>query len=221
MGRGLVPPLSPQDFQRETGVSRETLLRLTVYADLLTRWTRAINLVSAASLGDLWRRHMLDSAQLSPLLPRAPAGRPRVIVDLGSGAGFPGLVLAILGAGDLHLVESDRRKGAFLREAVRETGCPAQLHNSRIEEMAPIPTDVVTARACAPLAKLLGYAYKFQDQASGRRPCCLFLKGRRVDEELTEAKKRWKMTVEPFPSRTDPGGTILRIGLLNRESTIS
>jgi 16S rRNA (guanine527-N7)-methyltransferase len=221
MGRGLVPPLGPEEFQRETGVSRETLLRLTVYADLLTEWTRAINLVSRASLGDLWRRHMLDSAQLSPLLPRAPARRPRAIVDLGSGAGFPGLVLAILGAGDLHLVESDRRKAAFLREVVRETGCPARIHATRIEEMAPVPTDVVTARACAPLAELLGYAYKFPGQVSGRRPCCLFLKGRRVEEELTEARKRWKMKVEPFPSRTDPGGTILRIGLLNRESTTS
>ena len=169
---------------------------------------------------DLWRRHMLDSAQLSPLLPKAPAGRPRVIVDLGSGAGFPGLVLAILGAGDLHLVESDRRKASFLREVVRETGCAAQVHNARIEEMAPISTDVVTARACAPLAELLGYAYKFPGQVSGRRPCCLFPKGRRVDEELTEARKQWKMKVEPFPSCTDPSGTILRIGLLNRESTI-
>ncbi len=216
-----MPPLSPEDFQRETGVSRETLLRLTVYAELLAKWTRAINLVSPASLGDLWRRHMLDSAQLSPLLPRAPAGRPRVIVDLGSGAGFPGLVLAILGSGDVHLVESDRRKAVFLREVVRETGCGAQVHATRIEELAPFPADVVTARACAPLAQLLGYAYKFPGQASGRRPCCLFLKGRRVDEELTEARKRWKMTVEPFRSRTESGGTILRIGLLNRESTIS
>jgi len=216
-----VPPLSPEDFQRETDVSRETILRLTVYADLLAKWTRAINLVSLASLGDLWRRHMLDSAQLLHLLPRSHAGRPRVIVDLGSGAGFPGLVLAILGAGDLHLVESDRRKAVFLREVVRETGCGAQVHAARIEELAPFPADVVTARACAPLAELLDYAYKFPGGTSGRHPCCLFLKGRRVDEELTEARKRWKMTVEPFPSRTDPGGTILRIGLLNRESTIS
>ncbi len=221
MGRGLVAPLSPEEFQGETGVSRETLRRLTAYADLLTKWTRAINLVSRASLRDLWRRHMLDSAQLLPLLPGAPVGRPRVIVDLGSGAGFPGLVLAILGAGDLHLVESDRRKAAFLREVVRETGCSAQVHNVRIEELAPIAADVVTARACAPLAELLGYAYKFPGREPGRRPCCLFSKGRRVDEELTEARKRWKMTVEPFPSRTDPGGTILRIGLLNRESTRS
>ncbi len=212
-------PLTPEEFRRETGVSRETLLRLNVYADLLTKWTRAINLVSRASLQDLWRRHMLDTAQLSPLLPRAPADRPRVIVDLGSGAGFPGMVLAILGAGDLHLVESDRRKALFLREVVRETGCGAQVHNVRIEEMVPVATDVVTARGCAPLAELLGYAYKIPGPAAGRRPCCLFLKGRRVDEELTEARKRWKMTVEPFPSRTDASGTILRIGLLNREST--
>ncbi len=216
-----MPPLSPEDFQRETGVSRETLLRLTVYADLLARWTRAINLVSPASMSDLWRRHMMDSAQLAPLLPGQPAGRPRVIVDLGSGAGFPGLVLGILGAGDLHLVEADRRKAVFLREVVRETGCGAKVHATRIEDLEPFPADVVTARACAPLAELLDYAYKLPGGTPGQHPCCLFLKGRRVDEELTEAGKRWKMTVEPFPSRTDPGGTILRIGLLDRESTIS
>ena len=197
------------------------MLRLETYAALLNRWTGAINLVSRGSLDDLWRRHMLDSAQLLPLLPPAPAGRQRVIVDLGSGAGFPGLVLALLGAGDLHLIESDRRKAEFLREAARQAGCSVRIHNLRIEDLPPLAADVITARACAPLAELLSYACEFPGHGPGLGPCCLFHKGRRVDEELTEARKRWNMTVERFPSCTDPSGTILRIGLLNRESTIS
>ena len=216
----LAPPFGPDDFQREIAVSRETMLRLETYAALLNRWTRAINLVSQASLSDLWRRHMLDSAQLLPLLPAVSAARRRVIVDLGSGAGFPGLVLALLGAGEVHLVESDRRKAVFLREVARETGSDARVHDQRIEDTPPIAADVVTARACAPLRKLLGYAQKIPGPAPGTRPCCLFLKGKQADEELTEARKQWTMRVDTFPSRSDPSGAILRIGLLDREITI-
>ena len=216
----LAPPFSPEDFQRETAVSRETLLLLETYAALLDKWSRAINLVSRASLRDLWRRHMLDSAQLLPLLPTGPAARRRVIVDLGSGAGFPGMVLAVLGAGEVHLVESDRRKAVFLREVARETRSDARIHDQRIEDMPPIAADVVTARACAPLRKLLKYAHEIPGPAPGMHPCCLFLKGKRVDEELTEARKQWTMRLDTFPSRSDPSGTILRIGLLDREITI-
>jgi 16S rRNA (guanine527-N7)-methyltransferase len=193
------------------------MLRLEAYAALLGTWTRAINLVSQRSLRDLWRRHMLDSAQLLPLLPASPATRRRVILDLGSGAGFPGLVLALLGAGEMHLVESDRRKAQFLREVARQTGSDARIHDQRIEDMPPIATDVVTARACAPLSKLLGYVRNIPGPLPGTRPCCLFLKGKRADRELTEARKQWKMEVESFPSRSDPSGTILRIGLLDRD----
>ncbi len=196
-------------------------MRLEAYAALLAKWNRSINLVSRASLRDLWRRHMLDSAQLLPLLPTVPAVRRRVIVDLGSGAGFPGMVLALMGAGEVHLVESDRRKAVFLREVARETGCDLQVHDCRIEDLSPPPTDVVTARACAPLAELLAYAEGFPGPAPGTRPCCLFLKGKRVGEELTEARKRWRIEVDSIPSRSDPSGTILRIGLLDRDISLS
>ncbi len=205
-------PLDPAAFRTRTGVSRETLQRLGIYAGLLVKWQRAVNLVARDSLEDLWRRHMLDSAQLKPLLPPQPATGPRVVVDLGSGAGFPGMVLAILGAGDVHLIESHRRKCAFLAEVARATGTRVFIHAARLEELAPWPAHVVTARALAPLSRLLGLAAPFL----GPGGVCLFLKGRKVEEELTAAGKEWKMRVERIPSVSDPAGTILRLGNISR-----
>ena len=202
-------PLTPERFQQVTGVSRETLDRLTLYAELLRKWQGAINLVSRDSLGDLWRRHFLDSAQLMPLL---PAGC-RVLVDLGSGAGFPGLVLAALGIPDVHLIESDSRKAVFLRETARQLELSVQVHNSRIEDVPGFPADAVTARALAPLSKLLDLAGPFLAEHS----ICVFLKGRGVEEELTAARESWKMTVMRHPSASDPSGTLLRLEHLHRE----
>ena len=179
-----------------------------------------MNLVAASTLPDLWRSHMLDRAQLMPLLPDGPAAESPVIADLGSGAGFPGLVLALLGAGRVHLIEADQRKAAFLREVVRQTEAPVEVHARRIETLAPAPAvDLVTARACAPLSRLLGYAGRFPGRQPGRGPICLFLKGARAEQELTEAGNPWIMAAERFPSRSDPSGTILRIRLPARETT--
>jgi 16S rRNA (guanine527-N7)-methyltransferase len=207
----LPSPLTPEGFAAATGVSRETLAALTRYADLLVKWQAKINLVSADSLNDLWSRHMLDSAQLYPLL---PAGS-RVLVDLGSGAGFPGLVLAILGVPEVHLIESDARKCAFLIEAARLAGlAPGQnpiIHRARIEAVSGFAADVVTARACAPLDRLIPYAARFLGSPS----VCLFPKGAQVEDELTAAEN-WRMTVERFPSITDSSGTILHIGHIAR-----
>src|SRR5262249_53082045 len=152
--------------------------------------------VGRDTMGDPWRRHLLDSAQLLPHLPPSA----RVVVDLGSGAGLPGLILAILGAPEVHLVESDLRKAAFLREAIRLTGAPAMLHAVRSERMPPLAADVVTARALAPLPDLLDLATPFLRPHS----LCLFLKGQRVDEELTQAAKLWTMGLQRFPSVSDP-----------------
>ncbi len=209
-------PLTPEEFQRAADVSRETLDRLERYADCLRKWNRATNLVARNSLADLWRRHMLDSAQLLPLLPDPPAARPRVIVDLGSGAGFPGLVLAILGAGAVHLVEAHGRKAAFLREAARVAETPLTLHHDRIERLRPFPADVVTARACAPLLRLLDYAAPFLRPRPGARSggTGLFHRGRNFDRELTDARKKWNMGVELMPSCTEPTTRILRLNLL-------
>ncbi len=200
-----VPPERPLDaagFARLIPVSRETLARLEALLALLGRWQRRINLVGVASMADPWRRHILDSAQLFRYLP-APDVR---LLDLGSGAGFPGLVLAIMGVREVHLVESDRRKATFLREAARETGGDhARIHVARIEELEPFPVDVVTARALAPLPRLLELAAPF----FGPRTLGLFLKGRNLDAELTAARRHWRMQVEIEPSLSSPEGRIL------------
>ncbi len=183
-------------------VSRETTDRLARHLDLLRRWQTRINLVGAATLSDPWRRHVLDSAQLAPLI---PAGAR--LVDLGSGAGFPGLVLAILRGGPVHLIESDARKAAFLHEAVRATGAQAEVHNARAETLE-LRANVVTARACAPLDRLLGLALPLLAPGG----ICLFLKGARVEEELAAARRRWRMTVRRRRSRSAPEGVVLELG---------
>lgn len=200
--------LGPEDFARLLGVSRETMVKLEAYAHLLERWNRSINLVSRASLPDLWRRHFLDSAQLMTFLPAPAPGRLRRVIDLGSGAGFPGMVLSLLGAGEVHLVEADRRKCAFLREVARETAASVQIHPVRIEQLESLEADVVTARALAPLDRLLDLARHLL------RPegVCLFLKGRMVERELTLLPPEPKMRIDTFRSRTAPEGVILRIG---------
>ncbi len=214
--------LTAADFQRITGVSRETQEKFEQYAALLSKWTAAINLVSPRSLPDLWRRHFVDSAQLQRHLPpcKNPAGR--ILLDLGAGAGFPGMVLALLGCGHVHLVESDRRKAVFLQEVARETGAPVTVHCRRLEALEPFPVDVVTARAFAPLAKTLGLAAPFLQPKGGEEGVTgLFLKGRNVDLELTEAAKAWRLRIERFESITDPEGSILRLKILPIEDGAS
>ena len=196
-------PLSPADFQSALGASDLVMQRLSVYAELLSKWQRRINLVGKATLDDLWRRHMMDSAQLLPLIPE----RARTLVDLGSGAGFPGLVLAILGIPEVHLVESDGRKCAFLQEAARVTDTSVEIHRTRIEKTPSIAADVVTARACAPLPSLLSYAQPFLRKGS----ICLFPKGRNAEEELTESQKKWIIDVTRIKSLTDPQAEILKL----------
>jgi len=204
--------LTPEAFQALTGVSRETLDRLAIYLAMLRKWTAAINLVAPESLADPWRRHLLDSAQLATLV---PAGGPR-LADLGSGAGFPGLVLAILGCGEIHLVESDRRKAQFLREVSRETAAGATVHHARIEELSPLSAAVVTARALAPLDRLLDYVARHL--AAGGPPAkeglALLPKGRDWQSELAAARRRWDFAVTAHPSLSDPAARILAISAL-------
>lgn len=206
--------LTAETFASHVHVSRETLGRLETYVQLLQKWQPTINLVSRDSLADIWSRHILDSAQLAELV---PADRRITILDMGSGAGFPGLVLAILALEQgrqwtVHLVESDSRKAAFLATVARETGVPAVVHNKRLENMPPIGADVVTARALAPLEKLVDYAAPFL--VSGGE--CLFLKGIGTEDELTVAAKTWKMVAIRLPSRSGPTGVVLRVRDISR-----
>ena len=203
------PLLGPEGFAEIVPVSRETLSRLEAYAGLLTRWSARINLVGRDTLADLWRRHILDSAQLLAFVP----GHARSMVDLGTGAGLPGLVLAILGVPGVELVEADSRKCAFLREALRVTETAALIRSCRIEAVPRHPVDVVTARACAPLDRLLGLAEPFLVRDSE----CLFLKGERAEEELTLARTNWIMTVSARQSRSDARGVVLRLQQVARE----
>jgi 16S rRNA (guanine527-N7)-methyltransferase len=202
-------PLGPEGFAAATGVSRETMVRLEAYAALLVAWSSRINLVGRITLDDIWRRHFLDSAQLLPLIPE----RTRSLVDLGSGAGFPGLVLAILGVEGVELIEADSRKAAFLREAARIADVNVVIRGCRIEAAPPHEVDVLTARACAPLDRLLSLGARF----IGPGTTGLFLKGARAAEELTAARKAWTMSASCHPSRADPGGTILRLQQVVRE----
>lgn len=198
--------LTPEAFAKATGVSRETLDRLRRFDDLLLKWQARVNLIGPGTVPDRWRRHFLDSAQLAPL---ATGG---TWADLGSGAGFPGLVLAAMNVGHVRLHESDLKKAAFLGEAIRGLGLDAAVEARRIETAEPRPVDVVTARALAPLAALLGLAERFCHSGT----ILLFPKGQDVDAELTEATKYWRMGVDRLPSRSDPKGVILRITRLRR-----
>jgi 16S rRNA (guanine527-N7)-methyltransferase len=204
-------PLTRVEAGELLRVPRETLDRLQAYLDLLAVWQRRINLVGAATLADPWRRHVVDCGQLWRFWPDGA----RTLVDLGSGAGLPGLVLTVLGAPATHLVESDRRKAAFLREAARACGVRATVHAARVEDLPPLDADVVTARALAPLPELLALA---EPQL---RPgaVCLFLKGRAAESELTLARETWKMTVDRRASVSDPDGQVLIISEIRRAAS--
>jgi 16S rRNA (guanine527-N7)-methyltransferase len=195
---------SPADLN----VSRETMERLTIYASLVERWNPAINLFSRNDVQHIWARHITDALQLLPYIPPTPSHA----IDLGSGGGIPGLVLAIASNIPFHLIEGDMRKCAFLREAARETNAPATIHNMRIEAAAAPAAPLVTARALAPLPRLLSLAAPFLT-AEG-----VFLapKGKTALVELTEAQKEWHMRVECFPSATHPAAFILKMSEVRR-----
>ncbi len=198
-------PFGPEEFAARTGVSRETLARLKAHVGLLEEWNRMHNLVSARSIEDVWRRHVWDSAQLAQYVPATA----RTLADLGSGAGFPGLVLAEMFRGRLAvtLFEATRKKAEFLTAAAQRMSLKVDIRNARIETAEAGPFDVVTARALAPLDTLLGYA----QQLAGKGTVCLFLKGQSLVSELTQVRKSWRMKAVQHQSATDPSGVILEV----------
>jgi 16S rRNA (guanine527-N7)-methyltransferase len=194
-------------------VTPDTTERLRRFADLLLRWNVTLNLIAPGDAAVVWDRHIADSLQLVRLMPPEIARA----VDLGSGGGFPGLVLAIATGVHFDLVESDRRKAAFLRTAVLETGASATVHNCRIEQASVPPAPLVTARALAPLPRLLPLAARLLTPDG----ICLFLKGTTVGDELTAAEQDWAFTAERIRSETSPAGVVLRISLLRRKTAIT
>lgn len=196
----------------EVSVSRETTDRLHIYESLLRRWNSKINLVAPSTLEDVWNRHFVDSAQLWPLRPASVLSW----LDLGSGAGFPGLIIAILAEAASNgprvtLVESDLRKSAFLNTVLRETGVSARVVSKRIENADLGRFDVVSARALAPLPKLLSLSAPY----FGPDTVGLFPKGAGAELELAEALAFWRFSVQKVVSRTDPRGVILKVGELS------
>jgi len=188
--------------------SREVDVDFASFVTLLRRWNRTLNLISPADEARIETRHLADALQLAPLIP-STVDRA---IDLGSGAGFPGLVLAAATRVRFDLIESDQRKAVFLREAARVLGAPVQVYAQRIETARIPPAPLVTARALAPLPRLLALAAPLLAPGGA----ALFLKGREVESELTAAGPEWHMRVERFPSRTNPTGVILRITELAR-----
>ncbi|OJW53901.1 MAG: 16S rRNA (guanine(527)-N(7))-methyltransferase RsmG [Alphaproteobacteria bacterium 41-28] len=187
-------------------VSRETMERLKTFQRLLEEWQQKVNLVSSSTLPHLWDRHFKDSLQLLSYLPKQNAS----LLDLGSGAGFPGLVLAIAGPQNLTvtLVESDLKKCLFLENVSRETIAHVTIIRERIESLSEgVKADVITARGLAPLPVLLEYSVPLMRTNA----ICLFLKGKEVEKEILDAQKKWEFDLEIFPSLTDSKGRILKI----------
>ena len=204
--------LTRDSVERRCDVSRETMRRLDIHAALLAKWTPRINLVSRASVPDLWHRHIADTAQLWCLRPPSA----RLWLDLGSGAGFPGLVIAAFAAETpsltVRLIESDVRKSAFLNTVILEAALPAEVVTARIEDVSAQSADVLSARALAPLSALLAMTEKHR-RSDG---IGLFPKGRTVHKELEEASRSWRFAPVLHPSLTDPTAAIVEIGVLER-----
>jgi 16S rRNA (guanine527-N7)-methyltransferase len=189
-------------------VSRETKERLDAFVDLLLKWNRTINLISRKDESEIWPRHVQDALQLTRFLPDTP----EPMIDLGTGAGFPGLVLAIATQRHVDLIESDHRKSAFLHEAVRVTNASAAIHTARIETLALPKVRVVTARALAPLDQLIGMAQNFLMEDG----FLLAPKGSNASTELSAARAHWHMTVQSEPSMTSADATIFKISEVRR-----
>lgn len=201
--------MTANEFARLTGTRPETLERLERFVGLIEKWQKKINLVGKSTLEDIWRRHVLDSAQIASHIQSSK----EKIADIGSGAGFPGIVVGLVTGRHVHLIESDQRKCAFLFEAARVTEAPVTIINRRIESVTDIKFDVVMARALAPLDRLIGLAEGVLEPDG----CCFFFKGQGVNDELTEALKHWKIIVARIPSVTDQNAVVLKLEKIARK----
>ena len=199
--------MTADEIGKLLNVSRGTLSQLESYLGLLEKWQRRINLVANSTLADAWQRHILDSAQLARFYPP----NTKKILDVGSGAGFPGLVLAILGGVEVDLVESDQRKAIFLSTVINSLGLTAKVYNQRVEALPNLAPDVVTARALAPVPKLL----KLIENQLSPDIVCLFLKGAKVEDELTNLQSYSTMVATSYPSLSGQNGVVLELKYRN------
>lgn len=197
--------MTADEFQKQFNVSRETLASLTTYADLLKKWQNKINLVSPTTINEIWGRHFADSAQIFKYIDTPEQS----IADIGAGAGFPGMVLALMGCKNVTLIESDQRKCLFLKDVARKTGANVTILNQRIERVEQ-KFDLITARALADLSQLLEYVSIISD--SGK---ALFLKGQNSKQELNQAQSEYEFAFETYKSMTDTNASILKISDLN------
>ncbi len=198
------------EFCSKVFVSRETFEKLCIFHRTLIKWQNSINLISKSTISNIWKRHFLDCAQLYTYI-RDIEGN---VIDFGSGAGFPGMVLAIMGKKNIHLVESDYKKCVFLKEIAMLTKVDVTIHNCRIEKLASLNVELITCRALAPLNKLIDYAEIFINKSSNNNkkyPKMLFLKGKTINDELLELSKSKKIVFEEYPSITNKHGKILYI----------
>lgn len=194
----------------DINVSVETRKKFNRYAELLLKWQKAINLISETTVEDMAERHFLDSVQLIKFIP----DKKITLVDMGSGAGFPGMILAMLDIENVHLIESDIRKATFLREVSRETNTKVFIHDDRIENVHIKSIDLITARALAPLKDILTFASNLSETPV----TILSMKGEKSNEEIQKAKKKYKFIFEEFQSITDKTGKILKINNFSRET---
>ena len=188
----------------------DILSKLQTYQTLLLKWQKSVNLVSNSTIADSWNRHFIDSAQLAKYITKP---NPRV-VDIGSGGGFPGLVLAMMLDGEFHLVESDKKKCIFLSEVSRETGTNIIIHNDRIETVSISDIDYITSRACANVSQIFNLSEKLVSRGTEY----LLLKGKTHRIEIDEAKKEWQFEVEIFPSITENDSALLSVSKIQRRN---
>jgi 16S rRNA (guanine527-N7)-methyltransferase len=189
-------------------VSRETYNNLSLYVDTLIKWQYKINLISKNTIDDIWTRHILDALQLLPLIPEKSANT----IDIGSGAGIPGLILAIAGHANMTLIESDKRKCAFLMECARLCKVNVSIINQRIEDIIPFPADYILSRACADIQQLLHYSYPFYY----KKTVCLFPKGENYAKEIGDASIQWNFGYELIQSSSDSRGKIIKMYTISK-----
>ncbi len=188
-------------------VSRETFERLSLYHDLLLKWQSKVNLISPDTISSTWNRHFLDAIQIFPMIDPA-----KKIIDMGTGGGFPGMVIAIAGASNVHLIESDTKKILFLREVARITNTSVTIHHARMEDAVTDSADIIVSRACSPLASLLSLASHYVSHET----ICLFHKGKNYSKELEDALLHWNFSHETITSVTDTQSAILKLTAIQK-----